>query len=812
MKSKLASILAVGLFALFAAAQALAQNTTLPVSQLPTATAITGTEYVPIVQSGTTRKTAVQSLFGALQPSNIPILDINSKTSGVLGSTRGGAGSVLGLLKADGEGGVSSANLLDFTGDAYAYQYPNIDPTGATDSRAGIQAMIDATSTLSPVQKRRAKIVFGPGVYKVTDAIKPVVGQTIQCAGRYVTQFLVPSDFNMSAHGVIVLPVSDSSRVKDCTITFTQPTPVVGQGTGSISGNTLTIDASPAPTGTFSVGDTLAGAGVLGQTRIAALGTGGGGAGTYITAGAAQTVGSTTIRALNRSALIHYPPAIYAETQSTEPILENVRVSNAWLCGDFQSNVGHMTVIGEYECGSAAPYEYAEFSASAAAGVLTVSSVASGEVKRGGATRVEGQTYLKYYIGAQLSGPTGGAGTYQLDDASLSFSNAFPTRQIRGGTVIAGAVSFVHFTTQCWPYGWVGDGATLQGDGQSNCVAFGRIDGLNAHSISTYLSNIVFAPDAANQSIPYIVETVQSDATDNGFLVYGGDVHVVAWYSTKPGTRTAPIAKVLGASATLRVSTLKSVIDTAPYCAFEAAAGELEISGGIFTHTNTASPAACATGGKLIVRNTIADIPVANRTVAFFSKTSGSMQLYNNRAASAPGASTGNIASWASDTALDAAVGNNFLGWPHSVPATALGNYYFDEADPITIPVAAFTTGDAGHISINTWAGWFLRQGPSVKAHVEVDMTSAAYTTEAGAFALSGMGLPSALSKDYGCIFNDASKITSGAIQFFPFIQGSVIFFRAIGSGTPSLLMGISHFTQNTTNMKVGFDCDYRVR
>ena len=67
-----------------------------------------------------------------------------------------------------------------------------------------------------------------------------------------------------------------------------------GQGTGSISGATLTITAITS--GQIQVGDVLTGTGVTAGTYVTALGTGSGGVGTY-TVSASQTVASTTITA-----------------------------------------------------------------------------------------------------------------------------------------------------------------------------------------------------------------------------------------------------------------------------------------------------------------------------------------------------------------------------------------------------------------------------------------------------------------------------------------------------------------------------------
>lgn len=72
-----------------------------------------------------------------------------------------------------------------------------------------------------------------------------------------------------------------------------QPTASV---TGSIAGTTLTVTAIGAGSGTLAAGMIISGTGVTSGTRIAALGTGTGGAGTY-TVTKSQTVSSTAIAA-----------------------------------------------------------------------------------------------------------------------------------------------------------------------------------------------------------------------------------------------------------------------------------------------------------------------------------------------------------------------------------------------------------------------------------------------------------------------------------------------------------------------------------
>jgi hypothetical protein len=74
-------------------------------------------------------------------------------------------------------------------------------------------------------------------------------------------------------------------------------------GTGSISGTTLTLSA--VSSGTMYVGATITGTGVTASTRVVGLGTGTGGAGTYIV-DTSQTVSSTTITDVPVSGMLRY--------------------------------------------------------------------------------------------------------------------------------------------------------------------------------------------------------------------------------------------------------------------------------------------------------------------------------------------------------------------------------------------------------------------------------------------------------------------------------------------------------------------------
>ena len=92
--------------------------------------------------------------------------------------------------------------------------------------------------------------------------------------------------------------------------------PAVGgtfTGTGSISGQTLTITA--VTSGTLSVGSIISGTNVQQNTFITALGSGSGGVGTY-TVNASQTVASTTVTAVSPLSSADITPA-YDATSST---------------------------------------------------------------------------------------------------------------------------------------------------------------------------------------------------------------------------------------------------------------------------------------------------------------------------------------------------------------------------------------------------------------------------------------------------------------------------------------------------------------
>jgi len=98
--------------------------------------------------------------------------------------------------------------------------------------------------------------------------------------------------------------------------------------TGAISGTTLTVSA--VGSGVLSIGQTISGSGVTAGTKITALGTGIGGAGTY-TVDTSQTASSTTITATSASA--------EAGSNTGNGAMGAITVSNTAKPGDYSLKI-----------------------------------------------------------------------------------------------------------------------------------------------------------------------------------------------------------------------------------------------------------------------------------------------------------------------------------------------------------------------------------------------------------------------------------------------------------------------------------------
>jgi hypothetical protein len=94
-------------------------------------------------------------------------------------------------------------NVLDFTG---------IDPTGATESSAAVQAALDKAGLAG------GGIVFAPrGTYRVKDLIIKYPNVTLRCEPG--TVFLDPSDFT-TLHNPTIWIARDNGAIEDCTFSY----------------------------------------------------------------------------------------------------------------------------------------------------------------------------------------------------------------------------------------------------------------------------------------------------------------------------------------------------------------------------------------------------------------------------------------------------------------------------------------------------------------------------------------------------------------------------------------------------------------
>jgi hypothetical protein len=119
-----------------------------------------------------------------------------------------------------------------------------------------------------------------------------------------------------------------SANTNDFLILYRNTT---GSGTtSSISGTTLTVGGTV--TGTFAVGQTISGTGVTAGTTITALGTGTGGAGTYVVS-VSQTVSSTTI-----SGTLALQISIYPSQAFFSFLLSDLSYDSVYLVAWVDSN------------------------------------------------------------------------------------------------------------------------------------------------------------------------------------------------------------------------------------------------------------------------------------------------------------------------------------------------------------------------------------------------------------------------------------------------------------------------------------------
>lgn len=165
------------------------------------------------------------------------------------------------------------------------------------------------------------------------------------------------------------------------------------------------VMTASAVTGTIKVGDLVLGLGVAPGTRVAALGTGTGGAGTYIVS-PSQTVPSTHFQT-------GVPVIAGQDNRVPEPKAGDFVVVTAMRRSRMATNIFSS--------------RDAVFTGAIVATLLTVSAVLAGAISVGGYLYGTGVT-AGTYVTVQLSGTPGGVGTY-----SVSPSQTVTSRPISAG-------------------------------------------------------------------------------------------------------------------------------------------------------------------------------------------------------------------------------------------------------------------------------------------------------------------------------------------------------------------------------------------
>lgn len=177
-----------------------------------------------------------------------------------------GAFSAAGNLSATGNLAISGNGVFSGTGGLTV-------PIGTTAQQAGGQGTIRYNTSFSRFEGNDGT-AWGE------------IGGGGGATGGGDNQAFFENDINITASYTITSGKNAMSAGPVSVLSFS--------GQGSISGTTLTIDVSPAPTGTLYIGAEILGVGVTAGTTITNFGTGTGGSGTY-TVSASQTVASTTI-------------------------------------------------------------------------------------------------------------------------------------------------------------------------------------------------------------------------------------------------------------------------------------------------------------------------------------------------------------------------------------------------------------------------------------------------------------------------------------------------------------------------------------
>lgn len=230
--------------------------------------------------------------------------------------------TIVGFLNTStGRVGITDNGINVYIVDgAYRYTWRISTPAAAifSGSISGTTLTVQSvsTGTLAVGQE-----VFGVGV--TNETVITALGTGTGGAGTYtinISQTIAAQTMSTAAAGAIV--------------------------TGSIAGTTLTVSA--VTSGVLYVGQTIQGTGVTANTMITALVSGTGGAGTY-TVSTSQTVGSTTLYALNFTQIPNSDGAFSGG--NTVDIVDNYFVYNnpgtqQWGASDFLSPVSPQLSYG----------------------------------------------------------------------------------------------------------------------------------------------------------------------------------------------------------------------------------------------------------------------------------------------------------------------------------------------------------------------------------------------------------------------------------------------------------------------------------
>jgi hypothetical protein len=204
------------------------------ISQLPTASTLTGSEIVPIVQNGVTSQTTVGQIASSPTLTQT-FLTATNQTSTLANSRYIGAGS--GLIGTDG--GAGSAYTLSLTGA----------PLALLSASTGIQVKT-GTNTMSGV----SFAVTGSGL-AISNADGTTGNPTISLTGIMANLASTSGTGLLAISGTTLTPTSVSGTTNQITVTSGTTAPVVGlssnavmPGTGAITLPYGGTSARPTPT------------------------------------------------------------------------------------------------------------------------------------------------------------------------------------------------------------------------------------------------------------------------------------------------------------------------------------------------------------------------------------------------------------------------------------------------------------------------------------------------------------------------------------------------------------------------------------